>query len=179
MINDPEELKKKRLVKMWLPILEELHIPEAHHLKVAEYAHLQMELEKEFSIATPPGKDNIFPSNLPMSLKVLSRLNLDKIDFMPGPTGVLNEGEEDEQFLQVGTHQVTIDTEVQSGREILLLGLDEMYKIEKDLIEALVEYLSERVEKNSLTIFFQVVSGVKRIPDTSKFAAATRFCEVE
>jgi len=163
-----EQLENDRLIMKWKPILDEIGIPKKHLFKLAEYCehHLLMESGAAGSMSFSPLDEHrkLFPSTFGQSLRVLSKLDLDKVEFVRGPIFVIIENDK-EKCLTTNTYQVSIEITNEQAMDLdMMLGIDVLANIETILVEEMTTTLQEKIKDLEKIYFYMVIADIKKIP---------------
>lgn len=130
----------------WKPILKELNFPEEKYDILTKYIQRHTRYETNESLNILENKSPLEEmSTLPMALKVLSKLNLDKVHFIDAPILESKDG---------NPYQVeTIGVSHEINHDELHLVNDIEVHISTQLIEKTLKFLNEKLETEHLYIY--------------------------
>ena len=187
---------KEQILKKWIPIIEMFEFPKKHYVKIAEYCeyHFLIENEDHLSMFPPEYRtetfdkpyEDLFESTLGQSLKVLSKIDLNKVEFTPSPAGVITnptikqtlEGpvlDANPETFTVGTYQLSIDVKPSDIVELGVLGIDLLDEVNHKAIEIMVEEINNLIEKNEKVIFYQVISKIAKTKAHDQVVVLSRY----
>ena len=144
--------------KFWKPILDELGFPKEKYDVLFEYINRHMAYNVPNFLSNNQPLEEM--STLPMALKVLSKLNLDKVHFVDAPLLQSKDG----KFCNIIPHTVSYEINFE---ELIVINNIENY-ISMQLVKETQEKFNEILENENLYVY--ILFGRTKINDNNILA---------
>lgn len=118
------------ITKKWGPVLEHINVPSEKIEKLSEYCEHHALWETSNSIYTASNFTNYSANNLPIAIKVLNLIDINKVEFLNHPFGTL-------------TYRISLP-----------------YNDEAVIIQQIADFLNEKIKENNYLGIFIAISNI-------------------